>query len=240
MEKNNNKETEQKNKTIKKFEEIIENNQELTEKIDKLKTNIEEKSKNIKKELTDDIKELSEDIKKKSKEIKEDLTEKKEDIKKDLEIKSKEIKKDISKKSREFQKEFKEKTEDIKEKAEEILNNVKDNTKRFDKKDIEENKAMACLAYIIAPVPYFTEYKSKWVKYHSIQGMNLFIIEVLLCLIVVIINSLIFWPFGIIKVILKISLYAFMVIYAVIGIINVCNEEAKELPIINKFKFIKK
>ena len=99
---------------------------------------------------------------------------------------------------------------------------------------------MACLAYIIAPVPYFTEYKSKWVKYHSIQGMNLFIIEVLLCLIVAIINSLIFWPFGIIKVILKMSLYAFMVIYAVIGIINVCNEEAKELPIINKFKFIKK
>ena len=86
----------------------------------------------------------------------------------------------------------------------------------------------------------FTEYKSKWVKYHSIQGMNLFIIEVLLCLFVTIVNSLIFWPFGIIKTILKISLYAFMVIYAIIGIINVCNEEAKELPIINKFKFIKK
>lgn len=229
MENKKNKETEQKNKTINKFEEIIENNQELNKKIDKLKTNIEKKSKTIKKEINEDIKELSEDIKEKSK-----------DIKKDLEIKSKEIKKDISKKSREFQKEFKEKTEEIKEHAEEILNNVKDNTKRFDKKDIEENKAMACLAYIMAPVPYFTEYKSKWVKYHSIQGMNLFIIEVLLCLFVTIVNSLIFWPFGIIKIILKMSLYAFMVIYAVIGIINVCNEEAKELPIINKFKFIKK
>lgn len=224
-----NKETKQKNKTIKKFEEIIENNQELNEKIDELKINIEKKSKNIKKELTDDLKELSEDIREKSEDIKKELTEKKE-----------EIKKDISKKSREFQKDFKEKTEEIKEKTEKILNNVKDNAKRFDKKDIEENKAMACLAYIIAPVPYFTEYKSKWVKYHSIQGMNLFIIEVLLCLAVTIVNSLIFWPFEIIKVILKISLYAFMVIYAVIGIINVCNEEAKELPIINKFKFIKK
>ena len=218
MEKNNNKEKEQKNKTTKKNEEQQKNNKELNEKIDKLKDNIEKKSKDIKKELTEELKELSDDFKEETKELKED----------------------ISKKSREFQKDFKEKTEEIKEKAEEILNNVKDNTKRFDKKDIQENKAMACLAYIIAPVPYFTEYKSKWVKYHSIQGMNLFIIEVLLCLIVAIINSLIFWPFGIIKVILKMSLYAFMVIYTVIGIINVCNEEAKELPIINKFKFIKK
>ena len=220
---------EQKNKIIKKFEETIENNEELNKKIDEFKENIEKKSKNIKKELTKDIKEISEDVKEKSQELTEDIKEK-----------SQELKKDLSKKSKEFQKEFKEKTEEIKDKAEEILNNVKNNSKKFDKKDIEENKAMACLAYIMAPVPYFVETKSKWVRYHSIQGMNLFIIEVLLCLAVAIINSLILWPFWILKVILKFSLYSFMVIYAVIGIINVCNEEAKELPIINKFKFIKK
>ena len=112
--------------------------------------------------------------------------------------------------------------------------------KKFDKKDIEENKAMACLAYIVAPVPYFTEEKSKWVRYHAIQGMNFFIIFVSMCLAVSIINSLILFPFPFLKGITRTILYSFGVIYALIGIINVCNGEAKELPIINKFKFIKK
>ena len=205
--KENNKQAELKNKTLKKFEEITEKNEELNIKIDKLKEKVEIKSKNLKKEVMEDIEDITDDIK---------------DIKENLEEKSKELKKDI------------------KEKTEKIIKNIKDNSKKFDKKDIEENKAMACLAYIMAPVPYFTETKSKWVRYHSIQGMNLFIIEVLLCLAVSIINSLILWPFWILKTILKVALYSFMVIYAVIGIINVCNEEAKELPIINKFKFIKK
>ena len=129
---------------------------------------------------------------------------------------------------------------DLKEKTEEILKDIKDNSKKFDKKDIEENKAMACLAYIIAPVPYFVETKSKWVHYHAVQGMNLFIVTVILCLAVSIICSLILWPFSLLKALLKAALYAFMIIYTIIGIVNVCNGEAKELPIINKFKFIKK
>lgn len=168
-------------------------------------------------------------IKEHAKELKEDMKVLANDIKEEFEDKTKDIKKGI-----------KETTEELKDKAEDILKNTKDNSKKFDKKDIEENKAMACLAYIIAPVPYFVENKSKWVKYHSIQGMNLFIVEVLLSLFVSIISSLIFWPFYIIRALLKAALYTFMVIYALIGIINVCNCESKELPIIGKFKFIKK
>lgn len=151
----------------------------------------------------------------------------------DLLEKNDEVKEEIEEKTKEL-------VDDIKDKTEEILNNIKDNSKKFDKKDIEQNKAMACLAYIIAPVPYFTEEKSKWVRYHSIQGMNFFIIFVLSCLLVSIINSLILFPFPFLKGILRTILYTFGIIYSLIGIINVCNGEAKELPIINKFKFIKK
>ena len=163
-----------------------------------------------------------------------------EDLKDDIKVLANDIKENFEEKTKDIKKEIKETTEELKDKAEEILKKTKDNSKKFDKKDIEENKAMACLAYIIAPVPYFIENKSKWVKYHSIQGMNLFIINVLLCLFVSIISSLIFWPFFILKALLKAALYSFMVIYAIIGIINVCNCEAKELPIIGKFKFIKR
>lgn len=132
------------------------------------------------------------------------------------------------------------KLEDLKDKTEEILKDVKDSSKKFDKKDIEENKAMAALCYIIAPIPYFVETKSKWVHYHAIQGMNLFIIFILLSLAVSVINSLILWPFIFIKTILRTALHVFITIFAVIGIVNVCNKEAKELPLINKFKIIKK
>lgn len=133
-----------------------------------------------------------------------------------------------------------EKIEDLKEKTEKILNDVNDSSKKFDKKDIKENKAMAALCYIIAPVPYFVETKSKWVHYHAIQGMNLFIIFILLSLAVSVINSLLLWPFTFLKVILRTFLHVFITIFAVIGIVNVCNGEAKELPLINKFKIIKK
>ena len=189
----------------------------------------EEKNKEIKEKLEN----LQDKIENQKKELKEDLEEKSKELKKDLEVKGKEVKKEIKEKSDDLK-------EDIKEKTEDILNDVKNHTKKFDKKDIEENKAMACLAYIVAPVPYFTEEKSKWVRYHAIQGMNFFIIFVSMCLAVSIINSLILFPFPFLKAITRTILYTFGVIYALIGIINVCNGEAKELPIINKFKFIKK
>lgn len=152
----------------------------------------------------------------------------------------KKVAKEIKEKIEEIKEDIKETAEDIKEKTEDIINNIKDNSKKFDKKDIEENKAMAALSYIIAPVPYFVETKSKWVHYHAIQGMNLFIIFIVLSLIVSIISALLLGPFSFLKTLLRTALYVFIVIFALIGIVNVCNGEAKELPIINKFKIIKK
>lgn len=175
-----------------------------------------------------------------NKEENKNLKDKIEDIKTDLEDKTNDLKKNITNKTKEIKEDIKEKSEDLKELAEDIVNDVKNHSKKFDKKDIEENKAMACLSYIIAPVPYFIERKSKWVRYHAIQGMNLFIIFIILSLIVSVINSLILWPFDFLKTILRTALNVFGAVYAIIGIVNVCNNQAKELPLINKFKIIKK
>lgn len=183
---------------------------------------------------------MKEQNKKQTEEKNNDLKDKIEDIKSDLEDKTKDIKEDLSKKAKELKEDIKETTEELKEKTEEILKDIKDSSKKFDKKDITENKAMACLSYVLAPVPYFIENKSKWVRYHAIQGMNLFIIFIILSLIVSVINSLILWPFTFLKTILRTALNVFGAVYALIGIINVCNGEAKELPLINKFKLIKK
>lgn len=200
------------------------------------KKQVEEKNNELKDKL-EDVKEILED---KTKDITEDISKKAKELKKDFEEKSEVLKEDLKEKSKDIKKEIKEKTEDLKDKTEEVLKNIKDNSKKFDKKDIEENKAMAAFAYIIPPVPYFVETKSKWVRYHAIQGMNLFIIFIILSLGVSILNSLVLWILPFLKVILRTALYTFIVIFALIGIVNVCNGEAKELPFINKFKFIKK
>lgn len=103
----------------------------------------------------------------------------------------------------------------------------------YSEKDKEDNKGMAILSYIsfLALIPYLMEKESKWVKFHAVQGMNLFII------------GLISWAIGLVPLIgwlVSGAMNIGIVILSIIGIINVCNGEAKELPIVNNFKFIKK
>lgn|SRR5574344_2179054 len=145
----------------------------------------------------------------------------------------------------------------FKDKAKDMLNDVKDESKSFDKKEIESGKGMAILSYIIPPIPYFAEKNNKYVRYHAVQGMNLLIISIAYSIIYGILTSIIkvngncgtwlgydlgnyckvtpWW------VTLPLSLIGlFISILCIIGIVNVCNGKAKELPIVNKFKVFKK
>jgi uncharacterized membrane protein len=131
---------------------------------------------------------------------------------------------------------------------------------KANKKEIEDGKAMAILAYILAPIPYFAEKKNKFVRYHAIQGMNLFIVAVAYSILASIINNIVWkavagncvrslysgswggcsggmasfvsWIIGLIG--LGIG------IIAIIGIINAVQGQKKELPIFGKLKIIKK
>jgi len=117
------------------------------------------------------------------------------------------------------------------------------NVENFEKKDIESGKAMAILSYIIPLIPFFAEKNNKWVRFHAVQGMNLLIVTVGLNIIISIISSIIWrisWSlwgiFGTITSIINIGI----TVLCVIGIVNVCKEQAKELPLISKIKIIKK
>lgn len=119
---------------------------------------------------------------------------------------------------------------------------------------------MAILPYIIPFVPYFVEKENKYVRYHAIQGMNLLIVGIAYSIVYSVLSALIkvksncgfgywgdlaasletyckvtpwwvTWPFGIIGVGIS--------ALCVLGIINVCNNKAKELPIVNKIKVFK-
>lgn len=102
----------------------------------------------------------------------------------------------------------------------------------FSEKEKEDGKIMAILSYIgfLSLIPYLAEKDNKWVKYHAIQGVNLLIIEAILYAVKMI--PLLGWIVGWLGSIVTL-------VISIIGIINVCNGEAKELPIVGKIKFIK-
>ena len=110
------------------------------------------------------------------------------------------------------------------------LNNTKDTTDQFDKDDIEKNKAMGLLAYILFFIPLLAAKDSPFARYHANQGLVLFLCGLI---------SSVLWIIPILRWIIAPILSIVITVLAVIGIINVLNGKAKELPIIGKFKILK-
>lgn len=101
----------------------------------------------------------------------------------------------------------------------------------FDRDDIEKNKGMAILAYILFLIPLLAAKDSKFAQFHTNQGLVLFLVAVAVNVVGVVIpflGWLIILPLG--------SL--FVVILAILGIINAAKGEAKPLPVIGGFKLL--
>lgn len=109
-----------------------------------------------------------------------------------------------------------------------VINDVKNNSDEFTEEEKNSGKGMAILAYIglLFLIPLLAEKENKFVRYHIAQGINLF----LWCLIGEIVLSFVPFVGGAIAGLMGLLQVALMII----GIVNVCNGEAKELPVINK------
>ena len=110
------------------------------------------------------------------------------------------------------------------------LNNTADTTDQFDPDDIEKNKAMGLLAYILFFIPLLAAKDSPFAKYHTNQGLVLFICGLI---------SSVVWIIPILGWIVAPILSLVITVFAVIGIINALNGKAKELPIIGKYRILK-
>jgi len=101
--------------------------------------------------------------------------------------------------------------------------NTEDTTADFDPADIEKNKIMAALAYILFFIPLIADSNSKFGRYHANQGLILLIAGAILACIPILgwIVSPVVW------------------VFIIIGIVNAINGKAKELPLIGKFKILK-
>lgn len=101
----------------------------------------------------------------------------------------------------------------------------------FDLQDIEKNKTMAGLAYIIFFLPLLVCPDSKFGKFHANQALILFLVAI--------IGNIIL---GFIPVIGWMLLPLFAIVILVLGIMGLVNGfggKAKKLPVIGKYTIIK-
>jgi uncharacterized membrane protein len=118
-----------------------------------------------------------------------------------------------------------------------------------DQKDAEDNKMMGILAYIIFLIPLLAGPKdSKFLKYHTNQGLVLFIFTIAWVIIERILSSIMvaiffritfLWALiSIVLWVLSLVTYVFAVL-AIIGIINAANGTKKPLPVIGGIQILK-
>jgi len=96
----------------------------------------------------------------------------------------------------------------------------------------ETNKGICALAYIIFFIPMLVDSNNEEYKFHTNQGLNLFLLFLAISIVgsfIPVIGWFIILPLGGIMAL----------VLCVMGIINAVNEKQKELPIIGKYRLIK-
>lgn len=111
----------------------------------------------------------------------------------------------------------------------EVNNGVIEET--FDPADIDKNKTMAGLAYLIFFLPLIACPDSKYGKFHANQG--------LLLLIASIVGSMVLGMIPVIGWILLPFYTIVILVFGIMGLINGFGGKAKTLPIIGKYTIIK-
>lgn len=118
-----------------------------------------------------------------------------------------------------------------------------DFTGQFDQNDIASNKVMAVLAYIgiLFLIPLFAAKKSRFARFHTNQGLVLFIFEIIWGVVFGIVDAIlnrvpvvggIIWVIGLVVNILFLALM-------IIGIVNAAQGKAKQLPLIGGITILK-
>ncbi len=112
------------------------------------------------------------------------------------------------------------------------LNNTPDTTAEFDHADIEANKVLSLFAYlgILFLIPLLAAKDSKYARFHSNQGIVLF-----LCSLAVNVLRVIPYAGAVLASVGSIIVF----VLAIIGIVNAVTGKAKELPVIGQIKLLK-
>ena len=141
------------------------------------------------------------------------------------------------------------------DKIKEMFTDLKDHTTECTQEEVNNGKLMAVLAYfgLLALIPYFVEKDNKYVRFHSIQGLNFYLESLIATVgltVVMFVSMFLFiipilgWILGgILFIVSFIGLMAISIgslVFQIMGIVYAVQGSAKELPIVNKLKLIKK
>lgn len=138
----------------------------------------------------------------------------------------------------------------IKEKFIVFMSSTKDYTDTFSLEEIESGKALSIVSYLIPLVPFILSKKNNYVRFHTLNGMNILFTYLIFLIIKRTLSYIFGTPCDLVSglkcIILPISLriffafvnmiFSFIVLY---GLLNVCNNKAKEIPVISKIKLFK-
>ncbi len=140
--------------------------------------------------------------------------------------------------------------EKLKDKIKVFMSSIKDYTDSFSLEEIESGKALSIVSYLIPLVPFILSKKNNYVKFHTLNGMNILFTYLIFLILKRTLSYIFGTPCDLVSglkcIILPISLriffafinmlFSFIVLY---GVLNVCNNKAKEIPIISKIKLFK-
>lgn len=124
------------------------------------------------------------------------------------------------------------------------FNNTEDTTNAYTQQQIADGKVMGILSYIgfLVLVPLLADKNNPFVRYHANQGLVLFLGEIIYAVVRSILVR-VFWIIsfwlGMMMNILLSILSLIFIAYMIIGIVNVCNGKARELPLIGKIRLVK-
>ena len=121
----------------------------------------------------------------------------------------------------------------------------RDYTASFHPDDINANKGIALVSYILFFIPLLVVPNSKFARFHVNQGLIVFILAIIANVINNIFNMGKWWgwrgwdfwyftPFSVISGLLQ----AGIVLCIILGIVNAVNGKAVELPLVGKFRLI--
>jgi len=125
--------------------------------------------------------------------------------------------------------------------------NTPDTSASYTPTDIESNKVMAVLAYIsfLVLIPLFAAKDSPYARYHTNQGLVLFLLSMACGVICSLISSIlawipiIGWIMAFLISIIEWAIGIVTLVLMILGIINAATGKAKELPIIGSLKILK-
>lgn len=140
--------------------------------------------------------------------------------------------------------------EKIKEKITIFMSSTNDYTDTFSLEEIESGKALSIVAYLIPLVPFILSKKNNYIRFHTINGMNILFTYLIFLIIKRTLSYIFGTPCDLVSglkcIILPISLrilfafinmiFSFIILY---GLVNVCNSKAKEIPVISRIKLFK-